>query len=189
MVFYGTKRDFEIIRNWINAEPNIAWIIKAGQSDNVYIWRAVNEITDIADNHACAIWHTKSGSLNIPSGQPGVPDTIILDPFKGWSQTLENTKATQPWFGSNLPGPYSVRFSSEGKEKIDAIGRSEFCWQGDYFKSIGKPAHPEAKKWWQRLKRFISQNSETVPLMIGSVYVLPDAFDQYKLGCHLDVNP
>lgn len=127
------------------------------------------------------------------SASPTVPDAIVADPFRGWTQHLEDDGATTPWFGANLPGPFFLRFCETGREAAGAIGRSEIGWPGNHYRSIGKPAHPDAMRWWQRLKRFILKNSIAIPWGPPNsrfqAQIMADALVQSKGGSPLDVNP
>jgi hypothetical protein len=192
LIVYASWADVEEIRRFVNEDPEVAWIVKADQSGCNYKWRACLQVESIAGQDY-AIWHMRSGPLNIPSGSPNKRDKVVTDPFRGWNQVLDGESHTAPWFGGNLPGPYSFRFRESGGEKAGALGRSGFNWLLDRYKSIGMPAHPEAKRWWQRLKRFLKQNATVTPWPNRSgrvtAYVFPDALKQVKSGRHRDVNP
>jgi len=191
ILMHATTKDIEILRVWLNAALDLAWIVKTGQSDNMHHWRAVRQI-DHVHAQEYALWQVSSGALNIPSGSRAVPDAVVADPFLGWSQSLENAQTT-PWFGANLPGPYSFRFQPQGTERPGSISRSEFYWAQDRFKSIGKPASPAAKDLWRQLQKFVARSStrRAWPVASGrySVHVFPDALEQHLAGRHLDVNP
>jgi hypothetical protein len=161
-IIYATKRDADAIRMWINDEPDIAWIVKVAEQDKIYHWKAVSSI-DVLQEQTYALWHIRSGSLNIPSGDRNISDAIVADPFGGWFQTMQSKGATSPWFGSNLPGPYTFRFADYGREAPGSLGRSGFGWDEDRYKSIGKPAHQEAKLWWKKLRRFLNKSAVQVP--------------------------
>jgi hypothetical protein len=191
-IVYASWVDIESIRRFINDDPDVAWIIKAKQDGCVYHWLARSTIESIAEQDY-AIWHINSGPLNIPSGSVGTSDAVVADPFKGWSQTLDSELYSAPWFGGNLPGPFSFHFRESGKEAPNSLGRSGFFWDLDRYKAIGKPAHPDAKRWWQRLRRFLTKNTTLAPWPNASgrisAYVFPDAKEQEKRGRHRDVNP
>jgi hypothetical protein len=191
-MLHATAKDIASLRDWINDSDDVAWIVKVAQSGQSYAWKATYRIDTLAEQQY-AIWHIRSGPLNIPSGKPSVPDALVSDPFQGWTQALDHGDATAPWFGANLPGPYSFQFRESGKERSDSLGRSDFYWALDRYKAIGKPAHSEAKRWWQRLRRFIEQSSTKVPWPDQSgrhsTFVFPEAFEQHRAGRHLDVNP
>lgn len=192
LIMHATAQDIAVVRDWINDCPDVAWIVKAGQSERTYTWQAVPRVDALAEQQY-AIWHVQSGPLNIPSGRTDTPDILVSDPFQGWIQTLDHANATAPWFGDNLPGPYSFQFRESGKEQPNSLARSEFYWALDRFKSIGKPAAPEAKRWWQRLRRFIEQSSAKMPWPDPSRrynrFVFPEALQQHHAGRHLDINP
>ena len=137
IIFYATKDDARVIRDWINTEPEVAWIVKVSETNHRYRWRAVFELEQIEEKEY-SIWHIPSGPLNVPSGKPGVPDGIVVNPFAGWGQTLASEGCTHPWFGANLPGPYYFRFRENGRETLGGLGRSEFTWAASRFRSVGK---------------------------------------------------
>ncbi len=193
LIVYATSHDGELIRNWINDDEDVAWIIRTSQSGRQYAWRAQSRIDALLEQEY-AIWHVKSGPLNIPSGKLGVPDAMVPDPFVGWQQTLDREDATAPWFGGNLPGPYLFRFRVSGKDAPNSLGRSGFYWALDRYKPIGKPAHPDAKRWWFRLKRFISRNATEIGWPDPTkgpfkAFVFPDAMRQGRSGRRRDLNP
>jgi hypothetical protein len=192
-MIYATKRDADVIRRWINNEAEVAWIIKTSEQDGSCSWRAINEI-DVLEEQTYALWHTRSGSLNIWSGKPGIPDEVVADPFDGWTSKVEDSGATRPWFGGNLPGPYHFSFSDAGREAPGSLGRSDFTWDEDRYKAIGKPADPEAKRWWNKLIRFIKKSSTPIEWTVLNkgkspiAYIFPDAELQIEQGRHRDIN-
>jgi len=189
---HATKRDIGLVRDWINQSVDVAWIVKIAQSDCTYTWQAVAQVQTVEEQQY-ALWHTTAGPINIPSGKLDTADGLVLDPFEGWTQTLDHANATAPWFGANLPGPYSFHFRELGKEQPDSLARSDLYWALDRFKSIGKPAHPEAKRWWQQFRRFIERSTNKMPWPDPAgrfhTYVFPEALEQHRAGRHLDVNP
>ena len=193
LIVYATASDAELLRAWLNAERGIAWIVKSDEHEHLYTWRAQLAI-DRLQEQEYAIWHMASGPLNIPSGSLDVPDATVPDPFAGWSQRLDHAGATRPWFGANLPGPYTFRFSEKGREAPNSVGRSGFYWALDRFKTIGNPAHPEAKRWWFRLKRFLAKHAVMTPWpgpepSRQKAFVFPDALAKWRAGRPRDVNP
>ncbi|MCA3020466.1 MAG: hypothetical protein ING66_12975 [Rhodocyclaceae bacterium] len=196
LIIYATRADGEFIRKWINAACEVAWIEKIRQEGCIYEWKATQEIGPLQQQQY-ALWHVESGPLNIPSGGIGAADTLVDDPFNGWIQKLDHAGATRPWFGGNLPGPYSFTFAEDGCEARGNLARSEFSWLGDRYKAIGKPAHPAARSWWRKLQRFVERSSTAVPWVdslsnrkvIPMAYVFPDAARQIANGRQRDVNP
>ena len=160
---------------------------------DTYAWKAVDQLESIEPKEFC-IWHTGSGRLTVPSRRRGVPDKEIVDPYSGWTQRYEEF-LERPWFGGNLPGPYSFMFKEAGTEESGSLGLSGFNWIGDHFRAVGCPADPLAKKWWQRLKRFVRANATAIPWPYPDghgrlrAYAFPDAHEQILAGRPLDVNP
>jgi hypothetical protein len=195
-IIYATRVDAELIRSWVNSSAEVAWIEKIREVGFQYEWRASQEVREVRQQEY-AIWHIESGPLNIPSGVVGIADRAVEDPFQGWSQTLTHSGATSPWFGANLPGPFSFTFAEDGCEGPGSLARSEFSWSANRYKTIGKPAHPAALKWWRELQRFIKRSTISVPWVeslsnrktIPSVYLFPDAARQIDGGRQRDANP
>ena len=194
IILYLTNTDAESIVDWINHEDEIAWIIKESQEGNVYRWKAVNSIDVIQASEYC-LWKIGAGALRIPSRNHETEDTIVLDPFMGWEQTLDTDSAETPWFGAAAPETYTFTFRARGRESEDSIGRSGFNWIGNYFSVIGNSAPEECKKWWERLKRHIKKNATGIPWPgeLGSgkagAYAFPEAYEQLQKGRTKDVNP
>ena len=193
VIVYATARDGDLIKTWINRDPAVVWIIKISEHDRVYPWQAQRTI-DVLLEQDYALWHPASGGLNIPSGSPDVPDTMVADPFAGWTQTLATPGETAPWFGANLPGPYRFSFHESGCEGPNSLGRSEFSWALDRYKAIGNPAHPAAKRWWfpaqavrcfTRIRGALARSSPSR----YKAYIFPDALAQLRAGRQRDVNP
>lgn len=116
-----------------------------------------------------------------------------MDPFKGWTQVLERDDATRPWFGANLPGPHNFRFRENGSSTPEALGRSGFSWAADHYRGIGKGANPEAKRWWEKLRRFVKENAVPLAWPPGDgklrAYAFNEAHQQIAGGRSFDVNP
>jgi hypothetical protein len=194
IILYITAKDVEVLRDWLNREPCIAWIVKTGQSRFEYRWCATDVLESIHPGEY-QLWHKETGPLNIPSGSPEVIDLVVSDPYAGWTQLLDREDATTPWFGGNVPGPYLFRFAPNGQEAPNSIGRSGFNWLGDYFRPVGSPAPKEAKLWWQRLGRFVRSRSTGIPWpspesggrLLG--YAFPDAYSEIMQGRPYDANP
>src|SRR5205823_3233565 len=160
---------------------------KEGREKCTYSWRAVKTLEKLRPG-AYALWHTQALRLNVPSGSKSIPDAPVLDPFQGWTQTLDSEECEQPWFGGNLPGPVSFAWREAGHEKPGSLGRSGFNWLGNRYSSIGKPAHPKASRWWAKLKRFVT--TQAVPIQWSTkivAYAFPDALVQNRNGRHFDV--
>ncbi|MES2824807.1 MAG: hypothetical protein V4732_14480 [Pseudomonadota bacterium] len=194
IILYLTESDAKIIIDWVNADSDIAWIVKDSQIGNTYRWKAVNELHSVESKSYC-LWFIGSGPLRIPSGSVNVKDVLVLNPFVGWEQTLKHELAEVPWFGAAAPETFHFTFREFSKRNEHAIGRSGFNWIGNYFSVVGTVAPPECKKWWEKLKRFVKKNSVGVPwpgeLGSGKVgaYAFPCAYKKLVEGCEKDVNP
>ncbi len=194
ILMYMTSSDAQHLREWINSEELVAWIVLDSRTGNNYNWRAVDRIETISPQEY-SIWHKTNVPLVVPTGRMDCPDMKVTNPYSGWTQKVSSADYTHPWFGGEIPGPYSFRFSEKGKEAPNSIGRSEFNWAGDHYRSIGYSAHPDAKKWWQRLQRFIKKNSTAIPWPYpegvgrSKAYAFNEAYVQIINGRHADANP
>lgn len=194
IILYATAKDADLIRRWINGESDVAWIIRESRIESAYRWRAVRELESIGEG-SYALWHMKAGGLSIPSGSRNIRDRAVLNPFEGWTQVLKNEDTDSPWFGGNLPGPATFTWRELGREQPHSLARSGFNWLGNRYAPIGKPAHPEAMRWWRRLKRFIASAAVRTPWPRGrpnaklSAFVFPEAEIEIAAGRHADVNP
>lgn len=194
IILYLTKSDAESIVEWINAEENIAWIVKDSQQGNVYLWKAIDKLERLESKEYC-LWYKGSNAIRIPSESVDTEDTIVLDPFKGWEQTLDTDSAEIPWFGAAAPETFQFVFRESGKEFENSIGRSGFGWIGNYYSIIGNKAPDECKKWWERLKRYVKKNATGIPWPgeLGSgktgAYAFPEAYNQLLEGRPKDINP
>lgn len=194
IILYITKNDSKTIVEWINSESEIAWIVKEYQKGKQYRWKAANSIESL-NSTEYRLWKIGSGPLRIPSGNPGTEDSVILNPFQGWEQTLKTDTAEVPWFGVAAPETFGFKFNEKGKEADSSIGRSGFTWIGNYFGIIGISAPDDCKKWWERLKRYIKKNATGIPWPgeLGSgktgAYAFPEAYQQLLKGRLKDINP
>lgn len=194
IILYLTRQDTESIVDWINAEDDLAWIVKRSQQGYTYHWQAVRKLKALESKEYC-LWKIDSGPLRVPSGRQDVKDTIVLNPFSGWEQTLKTKVEAVPWFGAGAPETFGFTFREVGTEVENSIGRSGFTWIGNYFGVIGNGAPDECKKLWERLKRYIKKNSTGIPWPgeLGSgktgAYAFPEAYNQLIEGRPKDVNP
>lgn len=193
IILYVTAPDIDVIRSWLNAEPEIAWIILESRAGDRCRWKAVDELS-VLDVDCYVLWHTRAGPLSIPSGDPTIPNARVVDPYAGWIQRGLDPRTITPWF-ADLPGPFTVTLRENGREHSESIARSGFSWLGDYFRLIGKPAHPAAKAWWHRLRRFVKSRAAAIPwpYPTGSgkrlAFAFPEAHRQILAGRPVETNP
>ena len=82
IILYLTTHDVKVVRDWLNCEPSIAWIIKTGQWRLEYRRQAVDTLEDVSPGEY-HLWNKNAGPLNIPSGSAEVPDVVVTDPYAG----------------------------------------------------------------------------------------------------------
>lgn len=193
IIVYATMQDADVIRQWVNAESDLDWIVKLDERDGSYHWQTTNCIDTIEESEYC-IWPRRSGSLNIPS-RSEMADAVVLDPRKGWLQYLPIEGASVPWFGAN-PAAYTFRFRETGRRNPADLARSDFTWLGNRLASAGCPAHPAAIGGWKRLRQFVERSAFHVPWVATALgkrgnkaFVFPDAQTQLSHGRAREINP
>lgn len=193
LIVYATERDSDVIRLWLNAETDISWIVKVNENSRRYTWRAVSEI-DSLEETTYGLWPNKSGRFNVTDSDTGL-SAAVLDPYKGWQQTLQTAEATQPWFGAE-PTAFSFNFRETGRRNPSHLARSGFSWLGNRLGVVGRPAHPAAIETWRRLRDFVDKSTFHIPWIapnlgkrIKTAFVFPDAYEQIEKGREREVNP
>ena len=191
IILYAVDEDTGPLLDWLNAEP-VAWIVCDERCGGQYRWKAVDRIDALRPGAHC-LWHPGSAPLVLPSREPGGADAVILDPHRGWEQTLEDPEARVPWLGVSGAGTYELVYRPIGREVEGAIGRSGFGWIGNHYQPVGQPATKTGSQWWERLRRFVKRQAVRVPWGAPgsrtSAYAFPHAYTRHSAGTHLDTNP
>lgn len=176
---YATEIDFDTIREWLNDEQEIAFIISNGPKR----WIATAQL-DAWPGRIIALWHIPSGPLPLLSAG-NAPDTWITDPWKGWTERLAGLDRTEPFFGAGHPGVVRLHVCPRWQDKI---GVSGFEWIGNRYRVLGQGAHPSTEKWWQRLRRWVKKMGVRVPLgglnsdVPLEAWTFPDAYQRMQHG-------
>jgi hypothetical protein len=186
ILFYALESDLLTIVGHLNEDPDITYVIPDGPRR----WRAVDRRDRIAAGHY-ALWHKPSGAPPLPGASDAEPDTPIIDPYAGWEERLPSAIPLQPFFGSH-PSIVWLHVSS-GQPGV--VPMSAFGWIGNRYRAIGQGAMPAANKWWQRLQRWIRNQTTTVPR--GSLQAsgpvdaaaFPAALEQLQNGVPGELNP
>lgn len=82
IILYLTAGDAEQIREWINADTSIAWIVAASRSRTTYLWKAVDMIDQIRPQKY-SLWLKCGDRLTIPSGTSVIVDAEVNGPIQG----------------------------------------------------------------------------------------------------------
>jgi hypothetical protein len=72
-----------------------------------------------------------------------------------------------------------------GKDLLELSG---IDWIGDHFAPIGLGASPLGKKWWRRLKRWVSDSATRLPTGRVSFWAFPSALEKLKSGMRYYAN-
>ena len=191
LILYLTSADVDDLRDWINADPRLAWIVPQAAGEREASWRAFERVDALGDQRY-AIWNSDDDRLGVPVAAGG---TRLVDPFIGWTAPQPDPTATAPWFGDALPGPYILAVRRSSREHAEGIGRSDLSWHANRFAGIGKPATSRAVAGWRRLVRFVKRSAVALPWPINAppsrfkAFAFPDAFREIERGRQVDENP
>ena len=93
---YVDEPDIELLRDRLNADPEMAFILPEGPGR----WRAVWQLDEAQGQ--TLLWHVPGGPLPLLAhGDEG--DTLIEDPFAGWTERRAGRDKTVPYFGPGWP--------------------------------------------------------------------------------------
>ena len=186
---YAAAEDFELVRAWLNAESDIAFVV----NDGFHRWKAVAHVPSLPQPRAC-LWHVPSGSLPLLGPKIDDPVQSVLDPWKGWAERRSGANSSVPYFGAGHPGVIWLNVRVPGRS-ASSIGLSSFEWIGNWYRIIGKPASETTSRWWQRLRRWVKKSAVRIPrsgALVGrdaEIWALPSAYDLFAKGTPRDANP
>jgi hypothetical protein len=186
ILVYALESDLQTIVDYLNEDPDIAYVI----SDGPRRWRTVDRMAKLIAGHH-ALWHRPGEALPLVGASDAEPDRPILNPDAGWEERLPSAVPGQPFFGSH-PSVVWLHISTgqPGIVPMSAVG-----WIGNRYRAIGQGATPATNKWWQRLQRWIKSQTVTVPRgnlqtsALKDVAAFPAALEQLKNGVPGELNP
>lgn len=187
--FYADEGDFRPILERLNADEEIAIILRAGPRR----WLARAQVPELPDGKY-SLWHIPGGALPLLSTTSARADTTIANPFAGWTEQRMGTDDAIPYFG-NIPNVFELRKSTGGSEFPDSIGLSSFGWLGNRYRSLGLGASAATERWWRQMQRWIKQaavrkiprwESPTPPAV--EIWVFPSAYARIRSGSPRDAN-
>ena len=183
---YAKSDDFDLIREWLNTEDSIAFLVSCGPNQ----WVAVSEVSEwMADK--TVLWHIPSGPLPLLAADSSEKNGVVDDPWSSWTERRAGADPTKPYFGAGHPGV--VVFNNRASN--DKIGLSSFEWIGNHYRIIGNAANPDTEKWWRRLGRRLKRDEKRIPRsgpVDGSnpeIWALPTALAAIEAGATRDSNP
>ena len=173
---YLHGNDLELLCEWLNAEKEIAFLVSNGERK----WIAVDRVEKPLIEGKYILWHIPSGPIPVP-GKGAASRVLIKDPWSGWQEKRQAPHLSIPFSTSYQHGPvitghpgvielklwpYGLPRERENGKRI--VGLSGFGWLGNYYWAIGRTAHPQTKRWWQRLRRWVAKTATRIP-MIGPI--------------------
>src|SRR5215510_15794085 len=90
MYLYGN--DLELLREWLNAEKEIAFLVSNGERKWIAIDRAEKPLVE--GTHI--LWHVPSGPIPVP-GKGAASRVLIKDPWSGWQEKRQAPHPSIPF--------------------------------------------------------------------------------------------
>ena len=151
---YAYRDDFDLIREWLNSEDSIAYLVSSGPKQ----WIAKGKL-DAFESTRIGLWHIPSGQLPLLAEDSSGEDGAVADPWSGWTERRTGANPAAPYFGAGHPGV--VWFNA--RDGQDVIELSSFEWIGNHYRILGNAAHLDTEKWWRRLGRRMKRDAVRVP--------------------------
>ena len=187
--FYADESDFRPIIDRLNADAELAIILRAGRGQ----WIARAQVTELPDDKYI-LWHIPGGPLPLLSSTAAEDGAIIPDPFTGWKEQRRGADASVPYFGS-IPNVFELRKAVRGSEFRNSVGLSSFGWLGNRYRSIGMGAQRATELWWRRTQRWVRQAAiRKIPRWDAprppeaEIWVFPEAYRRIQAGEPRDAN-
>lgn len=193
-IFYSTDEDIDVIREWVNDQPNLMWIVCTHISQDSLKFKFEDRVSSLSEG-VHTIWIK------------GEPLTVLVEwidnkfiskqvsendhwEIKGFPLSKVYEFQVEPQIKLFCTEVIRLKFHVLGCEHEGSLARSGLNWFGNHYKLIGHPASETANKTWSRLKRFIRKQT-VMEHWSGSVncFYFPDAFEQKESGRHIDINP
>ncbi len=187
--FYADESDFRPIIDRLNSDPALAIILPAGRGR----WISKSQVAELPDGKYI-LWHIPGGSLPLLSATSAEPDSMIADPFAGWTEKRTGLVTSVPYFG-NIPNVFELCKATRGAEFPNSIGLSSFGWLGNRFRSIGLGAASATGLWWRRTQRWVKQAAvakmprwDSAEPPEPEIWAFPAAFRRIQAGAPRDAN-
>ncbi len=183
---YMVEEDVRLLHGRLNADPEIAFILRDGPNR----WRAVRQVDDL--HGKLKLWHIPGGPLPLLHMQG--EDTLIEDPFAGWSEERPGLDNSVPYFGPDCPVAFLLRVwvPGWGGVRKDFIDISSFSWPA--LRVLRSP--PEStRQWWKRLRKWVSLHARKItrrgPLdgPHADIWAMPAALRAIESGMERADNP
>jgi hypothetical protein len=183
--FYAAPDDVSLLQERLNADSEIAFIVRDGPGR----WKASWRVDDLRGK--TMLWHVPAGPL--PLLHPEGPDTVIEDPFAGWNEERPGMDRSVPYFGYGWPACILLRLWIPGWQRLppDFLHISSFTWHG---RAAGL-SPPPTRRWWQRLRGWVGRHATRVtrcgPLhgAHADIWAFPAALRALEAGMEREDNP
>jgi hypothetical protein len=154
------KHDVELILKWLKEDSDIAIISNCSfgeGKDRVWKWKASQPPKNLNDGYY-QIWHIPSGKIFVEGVKRNDPDWVeVNNPFEEYEAYPYNNNREIQNLG-NMPQFFEFEVRVKDSQNSDMVGLSNFSWIGSRYQK----APDSAKKWWSKLRRFITNNSTKI---------------------------
>ncbi len=183
---YVDVPDIELLREHLNADPEIAFILPEGPRQ----WRAAWQLDDA--HGKTMVWHVPGGPLPLLA-HGGEEDTVIADPFAGWQERRQGLYPHLPYFGPGWPSTLLMELVAPGWRALPGnwMPLSGFSWYG----RMMDQSPPPTRRWWNRLCAWIRRRSVRVtregPLYAAhaDVWAMPSGLRAIEAGAERAYGP
>ena len=137
ILVYATAADLRLVLAHLNADEEIAFLVSAG-SDR---WQAVEQVPDVKPGRTL-LWHRPGGPL--PLLQPDGTETVISDPFAGWTERVSSNVGRVPFFGS-IPVIVTLDVPPLATAEEERVPMSAFGWIRDLGVAVQREGMPRGR--------------------------------------------
>lgn len=185
LMFFADGLDAGLVLEHFNADPDVAYLVKAGASAGGSQWRAVGRIERL-ESQSYRLWHHPSGTFPLATGDYTRHPPPVPDPWAGWTDATSATR-TAPDSGMyhwstldlNLRLDHVGRVHDGTSERtVVRMQHSVVSWEGNY----SGPAGPGVTAYWKGLRGWFDAEAAVIRTGSRSVrfHAFPTALDRLR---------
>lgn len=183
--FYAHEEDAALLHQRLNEDAEIAFLLQDGPGH----WRAVGQIDELQGK--TMLWHVPGGPLPLLGRGPGEEDTLIEDPFAGWTVRSEGLDYSVPYFGPLWHSALLLEVYTPGWRGLegDLLNISGLSHYGGYYEDrYPRKLLPSTQRWLRRFRDWMRRRAVRItrsgPLdgPNADIWALPAALRAIQAG-------